>query len=283
MSVVDVMLRASDDEVVWGGAFAKQGGGSRAFGFKDLSMPSNAQAVSFDANASAPNGFVSACDPSILWDVLVHGSGNRVGVFDADGRVVYANSMANAEFAARAGKTTIVGLALEEYTPPEFAAEWRGFIRKVLQDQRPLVVEGMVHGVRYRAHFNPVGNGQNGYVLVVNRNLADLASLDPAPRNGVEVIQAKANDLGVLAELTDREMEVLELIGEGLSTAEVARRLDRSVKTVEWHRAALGSKLGITNRVELARIAIGAGLCRTPSSTAKGGARKPARAAAAKG
>jgi DNA-binding NarL/FixJ family response regulator len=32
------------------------------------------------------------------------------------------------------------------------------------------------------------------------------------------------------------------------------------VKTIEWHRVSLGTKLGVTNRVELARIAIRAGV-----------------------
>jgi DNA-binding CsgD family transcriptional regulator len=54
--------------------------------------------------------------------------------------------------------------------------------------------------------------------------------------------------------------EILKLIGIGLSTADIAKRLGRSVKTVEWHRVSLGDKLGVTNRVELARIAIAAGL-----------------------
>jgi DNA-binding CsgD family transcriptional regulator len=32
------------------------------------------------------------------------------------------------------------------------------------------------------------------------------------------------------------------------------------VKTIEWHRVSLGEKLGVVNRVEIARIAIAAGL-----------------------
>ncbi len=63
-----------------------------------------------------------------------------------------------------------------------------------------------------------------------------------------------------MSALTERELEVLAFIGEGLATAEIARRLHRSAKTVEWHRRSLGSKLRVTNRVELARIAIRAGL-----------------------
>lgn len=63
-----------------------------------------------------------------------------------------------------------------------------------------------------------------------------------------------------LDSLTPREREVLTLIGHGLSLPEIASRLHRSQKTVESHRLALGRKLRVGNQVELARIAITAGL-----------------------
>ncbi|MCA9299765.1 MAG: response regulator transcription factor, partial [Phycisphaerales bacterium] len=71
------------------------------------------------------------------------------------------------------------------------------------------------------------------------------------------------HDAGDLACLTKRERDVLALIGQGLSTAQIAKHLHRSVKTIEWHRVSLGNKLQVTNRVELARIAIRAGICDT--------------------
>ncbi|MCH8165041.1 MAG: response regulator transcription factor [Planctomycetes bacterium] len=40
----------------------------------------------------------------------------------------------------------------------------------------------------------------------------------------------------------------------------MAKRLSCSSKTVEWHWAAMGRKLGVSNRVEVADIAIRAGL-----------------------
>lgn len=64
----------------------------------------------------------------------------------------------------------------------------------------------------------------------------------------------------VLAQLTPREREILDLVGRGHSIAEIARQLSRSEKTIKSHRLALGRKLGVSNRVELARIAIEAGL-----------------------
>ncbi|MCA9284549.1 MAG: PAS domain S-box protein [Phycisphaerales bacterium] len=65
--------------------------------------------------------------------------------------------------------------------------------------------------------------------------------------------------LARLSTLTTREIEVLTLIGEGLTHAEIAQRLKRSQKTIESHRLSIGRKLKVRKQVELARIAITAG------------------------
>jgi DNA-binding CsgD family transcriptional regulator/tetratricopeptide (TPR) repeat protein len=51
--------------------------------------------------------------------------------------------------------------------------------------------------------------------------------------------------------LTNREVEVLELIGQGLGNREIARRLVRSPRTVEHHVAAVLGKLNATNKIEI--------------------------------
>jgi len=61
-------------------------------------------------------------------------------------------------------------------------------------------------------------------------------------------------------ELTPRQREILQLIAEGHSTKEIAAKLDLSIKTVETHRAALMSRLGIHDVAGLVRYAIRAGL-----------------------
>lgn len=55
--------------------------------------------------------------------------------------------------------------------------------------------------------------------------------------------------------LTDREFEILRMIGQGMTVAEIAAKLGRSVKTVEAHRANLREKLGLKRAAELARFA----------------------------
>jgi two-component system, NarL family, response regulator NreC len=64
-----------------------------------------------------------------------------------------------------------------------------------------------------------------------------------------------SQQVSVLSNLTDREYEVLRLIGLGLGSSEIAEKLSRSVKTVEAHRANLKQKLGLKNASELNRFA----------------------------
>ncbi|MCO6414131.1 MAG: response regulator transcription factor [Thiogranum sp.] len=52
--------------------------------------------------------------------------------------------------------------------------------------------------------------------------------------------------------LSNRELEVFELIGRGLSTCKIAEKLHLSIKTIETHRANIKKKLGLGNGNELA-------------------------------
>jgi DNA-binding NarL/FixJ family response regulator len=57
-------------------------------------------------------------------------------------------------------------------------------------------------------------------------------------------------------QLSDRELEVLELLGKGHNTRSVARLLNLSVKTIETHRAHIKEKLGFKDASEMVRFAI---------------------------
>jgi DNA-binding NarL/FixJ family response regulator len=57
---------------------------------------------------------------------------------------------------------------------------------------------------------------------------------------------------GELPALTVREVEVLEMLGLGLTNEQIARRVGLSTHTVKFHLATLYNKLGVANRTEAA-------------------------------
>ena len=63
-------------------------------------------------------------------------------------------------------------------------------------------------------------------------------------------------DESALAVLTDREFEVFESIGQGLTTHEIGAQLHLSGKTVETHRRHIREKLGLRTSPELIKFAV---------------------------
>ena len=84
----------------------------------------------------------------------------------------------------------------------------------------------------------------------------------PVPRRRGE--EAAPGALRALA-ITDREMEVLRLLAEGLSNKEIAARLYLSPRTVERHIANLTAKAGVERRAQL--VAFAARAAGDPSSS----------------
>lgn len=79
---------------------------------------------------------------------------------------------------------------------------------------------------------------------MTERALAGMAAGED-PQQGMSVDQ-----------LTNRELEVFEMIGEGGATRDIAARLHLSVKTIESHRANIKAKLGLGTSQELTRRAV---------------------------
>jgi DNA-binding NarL/FixJ family response regulator len=87
----------------------------------------------------------------------------------------------------------------------------------------------------------------------------DIARRVIAPyREGDRARSAEARE--VAAALTDREREVLALLGAGASNAEIGMRLHLVEGTVKGYVSAILAKLGVRNRVEAAVLAYRAGI-----------------------
>jgi two-component system response regulator NreC len=80
------------------------------------------------------------------------------------------------------------------------------------------------------------------------------------PKLGAQLAAAPVEAAGPPDGLTERELEILRLIGLGHTNTEIAERLYLSVRTVESHRAHIQQKTGRTSRSELVRYALDHGL-----------------------
>ena len=99
--------------------------------------------------------------------------------------------------------------------------------------------------------------------------VAEFATLSAARGTGVEadavLVARRSNhpprpDDEMIEPLTPREVQVLELLAEGLPNKAIAARLGISDQTVKFHVAAIAGKLGAANRTDAVRLAVRRGL-----------------------
>lgn len=113
-------------------------------------------------------------------------------------------------------------------------------------------------------------SGAAGYVLKKAADVELLSAIHAVLRNEVYVHPSMTRslledlispretreELDLWKGLSDREQEVLRLVALGYTNAEIAAKLNLSIKTVETYRARGMEKLGLTNRASLVRFAL---------------------------
>ena len=121
--------------------------------------------------------------------------------------------------------------------------------------------------------FDAIRAGASGYLLkdapradlvrAVHGTLAGRTFVDPAVAGKLFTQIADATtvrDTTLASTLSERERDVLRLLAQGLSNAEIANRLYLSEGTIRNYVSALFEKLGVTDRTRAALIAVRHGL-----------------------
>lgn len=111
--------------------------------------------------------------------------------------------------------------------------------------------------------------GAKGYVMKQRARESLSTALQKVMNGGIYVspqfseclvfkaIQGSDSDLGSpVDKLSDRELEVLQLVGRRKSTREIAAQLHLSIKTIETHRAHTKQKLGFSDSAAMVKFAI---------------------------
>lgn len=111
--------------------------------------------------------------------------------------------------------------------------------------------------------------GANGYIMKQAASEQFLGALRRVLAGGVYVSEAIGNNMiqkiaaggsytsaNLVDRLSNRELQVLHMIGKGMSTRETAESLNLSVKTVESHRQRIKRKLNLTSGTQLVQYAV---------------------------
>jgi DNA-binding NarL/FixJ family response regulator len=114
-----------------------------------------------------------------------------------------------------------------------------------------------------------LGAGANGYIMKQSAADQVLSALRRVLSGGIFVseaignsmIQRFATDGGYAAanpidRLSNREVQILHMVGKGMSTRETALSLNLSVKTIESHRQRIKRKLNLSNAAQLMQCAV---------------------------
>jgi len=150
---------------------------------------------------------------------------------------------ATAQLHSLAGAREIPVVMLTAFDTDEFIlhALRAGAVGFLLKTTAP---EALVASVRAAAQ------GQQQLSPKVLENLVGLAATPPQPEQ--EMIQPSG-----LAELSERENEIAQLVAQGLSNAEIAEQLFISLTTVKTHMKHILAKIDGTNRVHIAIAVLG--------------------------
>jgi DNA-binding NarL/FixJ family response regulator len=163
-------------------------------------------------------------------------------------------------------RDTQVDLAIVDISLPGTSGIELVKLMRDAQPQLPVLVMSMHDEALYSDRAFRAG--AKGYVMKQEATEKLLAAIRKILNGGVYVsdrmqtvmVQRFLNSgvdetVSFIDNLTDREFEILRMIGQGLTVGEIADKLGRSSKTVEAHRANLREKLGLKRAAELARFA----------------------------
>jgi DNA-binding CsgD family transcriptional regulator len=121
----------------------------------------------------------------------------------------------------------------------------------------PMRARGRVLGqvvVLRRGPARPFAPGELRLIQAVADVIALGLDERPGPAPATPDVEVDP-DAAAPEKLSRREREILALLALGHTNREIAERVHLSVRTVEWHRARIQSKLHVTGRAALARIA----------------------------
>lgn len=211
------------------------------------------------------NGVINSIPTHMLLDNLKTGMNTlSIMLFTLDKTIVFANNMA-ANGCSGETADSLPGKNLNTFVPKDWLDEREQYFQRAIETNRVMTILEIIEGVRLCSRIKSlvIEHGGEEQILI----MYTIEPVKPADVTWVrehtateDLFDAECIDLGLLNLLSERELEVLALMGKGLRQKEIAEQLFRSVSTINRHRESIGEKLGVTDRAVLIQLASQAGL-----------------------
>ncbi|MCR9062320.1 MAG: response regulator transcription factor [Cytophagales bacterium] len=198
----------------------------------------------------------------------------RVGLIQIlnqfDGMEVILEATNGIEFLDKLSETEIDVVLLDVDMPELNGIQVTEKLREKGRQEPKIIILSMHDEDQFILHL--LENGANGYLLkdadpeeleeainkVMQKGLyfTDFVSRVMLNKATIKTRQRSGKFFNYKTDLSERELEVLTLICEGLTTAEIADKVCLSPRTVDGHRMRIMEKLGVHNTASLVAFAI---------------------------
>lgn len=189
------------------------------------------------------------------------GSTTPISIVREDGVVLFNNQAACDVFRPGTRPEQVIGANIRDGGPKEFFDERIALMQALAREGKHGVVRDVWRGRQLLTQLRLLPASENETLrrfLVLNIETQGEAT--PSTEPDLVWFDPEHQDLGLLALLSRRELEVLALVGRGMGAPQIARALHRSEETINTHKASLLRKLSCDNSMQLAMVAQRAGL-----------------------
>ncbi len=201
-----------------------------------------------------------------VWSAFMHDPLLGVQIIRDDGQILFINDQAaRLIYGSQYKAEDCISRNARDFVPPQFLEERIAFLKSLGKDGKTRVTRGIIQGRQIISTLIPIAApesiAQGGSVcLALTRHVVGPAKQIVGFDDPGAMHVTRTMSLGPLDCLSPRELEILAMIGQGMSTPEISRRLSRSANTINDHRKSIARKLGVTKRARLAEFAQIAGL-----------------------
>lgn len=181
-----------------------------------------------------------------------------IATIDGDGQILDRRVSGNRRFPA----DMMEARSLRGFLSALVAADWTRLIRTTIAENRPHTAILILDGIAHEAIAAPRSITREGRILrtaMLSLFPQVLEFAQGAASSMVRMV-IRAHEWGPLEDLTRCQLDTLRHVSMGLTNIDIAGRIFRTKRAVEWHIRFLHDTLGIHNRERLAMLGRDAGL-----------------------